>query len=94
MHQIDVTSLWAYLQTLLQVVSGVLWFGRWPVMLRSAWNQTLESGKITKRNLGPMAHNGKGGYVDLFSTPEDGQDFCAATVQAVSQAVQRFAPNP
>jgi hypothetical protein len=78
----------------LQAMGGVLWFGRWPAMIRSAWNQTLKSGKITKQDLGPMAHNGKGGYYDISSTLEDGQNFCAATVQAVSRAVRRIAQNP
>jgi hypothetical protein len=78
----------------LQAMGGVLWFGRWSVMIRSAWNQTLKKGKITKQDLGPMAHNGKGGYYDISSTLDDGQNFCDATVQAVSQAVRHYASEP
>lgn len=74
----------------LQAIAGVLWFGRWPVMLQSAWNQALGGGKITQQDLGPMAHNGPGGYYDIHSTLQDGQDYCSATVQAVSGAVRRF----
>jgi hypothetical protein len=78
----------------LQAMAAYLWFGRWPAMVQSAWNRALGSGKITRQSIGPMAHNGKGGYYDIHSTLEDGQDFCAATVQAVSQAIRRLAPNP
>ena len=76
----------------LQAMAGLLWFGRWPIMLKSAWNQALGGGKISKQSTGPMAHNGKGGYYDIYSTLEDGQNFCAATVQAVSQAIRRLSP--
>jgi hypothetical protein len=78
----------------LQAMAAYLWFGRWPAMVKSAWNQALSGGKITRQSIGPMAHNGKGGYYDIHSTLEDGQDFCAVTVQAVSQAIRRLAPNP
>lgn len=78
----------------LQAMAAYLWFGRWPAMVQSAWNQALRGGKISKQSIGPMAHNGKGGYYDIHSRLEDGQDHCAATVQAVSQAVRRLAPAP
>jgi hypothetical protein len=72
----------------LQAVAAYLWFGRWPVMVQSAWNQALHNGKISLQSTGPMAHNGKGGYYDAHSALEDGQSFCDATAQAVSQAIR------
>lgn len=73
----------------LQAIAGLLWFGRWPLMLKSAWNQALGHGKITQQDIGPMAHNGKGGYYDIHTRLDDGRDYCSATVQAVSEAVRR-----
>lgn len=77
----------------LQAIAGMLWSGRWPILLKSAWNQSLSTGKISLQGIGPMAHNGPGGYYDVNTKLENGLDYCSATVQAVSQAVIRLNPS-
>ncbi len=63
--------------------------GRWPILPASAWNRARRQGKVTAINLGPMAHNGSGGYLDAMSEFPDGTSFVDKTVQTVADIVHR-----
>ena len=71
----------------LQAMASVMWFGRWPVSLRSPWNRMLNAGRIRMKSLGPMAHNGPGGYYDVNSKLPSGETFCAHTAASVKAEI-------
>jgi hypothetical protein len=71
----------------LQKIGEILWSGRWPVMGQSDWNRANAKGRISKVNLGPMAHNSYGGYYDVRVKLPDGDNHCVATANAVRNAV-------
>jgi len=71
----------------LQAMGAFLWVGRWPIMLKSPWNQMFAKEHITMRCMGPMAHNGKGGYYDVHVNLPDGRNYCKATVDRVIETI-------
>jgi hypothetical protein len=71
----------------IQKAGEVLWSGRWPMMVQSAWNRAKSGGKIDMINLGPMAHNAWGGYYDIRVKFDDGQNYCEVTTRAIKEAI-------
>jgi hypothetical protein len=54
-------------------VGVVLYPGRWPIMVQSAWNRAKAAGKVSKISLGPCTHIGKGDYFDVTTHRPDGR---------------------
>lgn len=38
--------------------------GRWPVFSASHWNRAVREDRLVERDIGPLAHSGRGGYLD------------------------------
>ncbi len=52
------------------------------------WNKALASGKLRRIDMGPMRHNGPGGYLDPDAQLADGRSQLEATVaQTVALAL-------
>ena len=73
---------------------GLLAPGRWRFTVASDWNRARRQGKVTPINLGPMTHNGRGGYLDHKSALPDGTLYIDKTVATVAEIVQRHMPEP
>jgi len=80
-----------------QASGAVLYPGRWPMMLNSAWNMAMGAGKITLISLGPYHHNQKGSYMDNESTLPDGRTYMDKTldtlVECLDDAGLRYPPS-
>lgn len=61
--------------------------GRWPVFAASHWNKALRDGRLDERDIGPIAHSGKGGYLDGEAIWQ-GTSHLDLTVREVSAAVR------
>jgi hypothetical protein len=71
-----------------QAVADYLFPRRWPLARSSRWNRALASGKLRRIEVGPMLHNGPGGYLDPDKLLEDGRSHLDATVaQTVALAM-------
>ncbi len=57
--------------------------GRWPLSRRSLWNIARQQGRITIVDVGPIGHNGPGGYLDPQATLPDGTTFLDKTVTTI-----------
>ncbi len=42
--------------------------GRWPVFAASHWNRAVREKRLVERDIGPLAHTGRGGYLDGQAT--------------------------
>lgn len=71
----------------LQAMARYLYRGRWKVFPQSAWNRSVSHGQVSFRALGPMAHNGPGGYFDKNAYLPDGTSYLQATAAALRDAV-------
>lgn len=58
--------------------------GNWSIFATSDWNRALRQGKVTKINMGPMHHTGRGGYLDGKSVLPEGKLFIDKTVEVIS----------
>jgi hypothetical protein len=61
--------------------------GRWPVFAASHWNKALRDGRLDERDIGPIAHYGKGGYLDGEAIWQ-GSSHLDLTVREVGAAVR------
>lgn len=61
--------------------------GRWPLFQGSAWNQALAAGRIRRICLGPMAHAGRGSYLDATRQLADGRSYRDATAAAIGAQI-------
>lgn len=72
---------------------GYAFPGRWPIAHYSMWNQALREGRITKVPMGPMAHNGPGGYLDTETSMSDGTPYLKQTINTMCGIFQSFSAN-
>lgn len=54
--------------------------GRWPIARHSFWNIARHNDRINFIDVGPIGHNGPGGYLDPQATLPDGTPFLDRTV--------------
>jgi hypothetical protein len=71
----------------IQKLGDLAFFGRWPLAARSAWNQALRQGKITRLGMGAVAHNGSGGYFGPAPLP-DGRPTVDQTLETVAALIE------
>jgi hypothetical protein len=69
---------------------GLLAPGRWPMTVASDWNRARRQGKVTMIDMGPMGHNGRGGYLDHKSTLPDGTLNVEETVKVITGIVNQI----
>jgi len=70
---------------------GALIFpARWPLFRWSRWNRALAAGKIALICTGPMAHTGRGSYLDDTALLESGQSYMARTAEIIAELVREF----
>jgi len=72
----------------IQRLGEILFPGRWSLLANSFWNQVSARGKITFVDMGPMAHNGPGGYLDEASFLANGQSYMDETVATICRLVR------
>ena len=77
----------------IQSMGDLAFVGRWPISKKSAWNQALRQGKITRLAMGPVAHNGSGGYFGPQPLP-DGRPAIDQTLEVILSIVTTGAPPP
>ncbi|HEX2516768.1 MAG TPA: hypothetical protein VH257_18835 [Chloroflexota bacterium] len=77
----------------IQSLGDLAFVGRWPISKKSAWNQALRQGKITRLAMGPVAHNGSGGYFGPQPLP-DGRPAIDQTLEVILSIVTTGAPPP
>jgi hypothetical protein len=61
--------------------------GRWPVFASSHWNRALRAHRLVERDIGPLEHSGRGGYLDERSS-WDGVSHLDLTVREVGAAIR------
>jgi hypothetical protein len=77
----------------IQSVGDLAFVGRWSISKKSAWNEALRRGKITRLAMGPVAHNGSGGYFGPQPLP-DGRPTIDQTLEVILSIVTTGAPPP
>lgn len=60
---------------------------RWPMFSQSSWNRAIADGRLTTRQIGPMTHNGRGGYLDDEVFLKDGRTHFEVTLTCVVDAI-------
>jgi hypothetical protein len=75
----------------IQSLGDLAFVGRWPISKKSSWNEALRRGKITRLAMGPVAHNGSGGYFGPQPLP-DGRPTIDQTLEVVLSIVTTGAP--
>jgi hypothetical protein len=68
---------------------GLLAPGRWPIVVASSWNRARRRGKVTMIDMGPVGHQGRGGYLDHKALLPDGTFNVDRTVELVAEIVHR-----
>ena len=66
-----------------QTLGAVVFPGRWPILKNSHWNRAKRRGKVTVISLGPIGHDGPGGYLGKDALLADGRSFLTATLEAI-----------
>lgn len=61
--------------------------GRWPVFAGSHWNRALRDKRLIERDIGPISHSGRGGYLDDQSTWR-GSSHLDLTIREIGIAVR------
>ncbi|RST87376.1 hypothetical protein EJC49_06105 [Aquibium carbonis] len=61
--------------------------GRWPIFAGSHWNRALREKRLVERDIGPISHTGKGGYLDGQARWRDASHL-ELTVREISIAVR------
>ncbi len=77
-----------------QRIGGIAFPKRWPVFASSSWNRALAEQRVQFINMGPIAHNGPGGYIDADSYLDDGRSFLDHTIETTCQLVHDMMSQP
>ncbi|MGF1647824.1 MAG: hypothetical protein ACFCVF_13015 [Kineosporiaceae bacterium] len=73
----------------IQALGGRVFPSRWPTSPRSEWNRALREGRIEKIGVGPLRHQGTGGYLDGTTTLPEGDTCRDRTLATVVSVVER-----
>jgi len=73
---------------------GLIAPGRWRFFPASEWNRARRQGQVTLRNIGPMGHTGRGGYLDAKHSLPDGTPFVDHTVGVLAEIVHETVNAP
>jgi hypothetical protein len=61
--------------------------GRWPILASSHWNRAIRAQRLVERDIGPLQHAGRGGYLDDRSS-WNGVTHLDLTVREVGAAIR------
>lgn len=61
--------------------------GRWPIVASSHWNRALRAKRLVERDIGPLEHSGRGGYLDDRAR-WNGMSHLDVTVREVGAAIR------
>jgi hypothetical protein len=75
-----------------QLLGPLLFPGRWRIMYFSYWNQMRREGKISLIDMGPMGHNGPGGYLDAASYLPSGESYLDKTLTTIEDLIESDYP--
>lgn len=75
-------------------LGGLIFPARWPIFPGSHWGRAAAGGKIRLRCLGPMAHSGRGSYLDATTLLPDGRSYRDATADAIGELIGRLGRPP
>ena len=67
--------------------------GRWPTAPLSTWGRAKREGRVTKRVIGPMQHDGAKAYFGRRSFGPDGRNYAEITRDAVVEILREPAPS-
>jgi hypothetical protein len=73
---------------------GLIAPGRWPIFPASPWNRARRQGLITEREIGPMGHTGRRGYLDANHGFANGVAYVDHTVAEIAKIVSETATQP
>jgi hypothetical protein len=73
----------------IQALGGRVFPSRWPTSPRSEWNRALREGRIEKIGIGPVRHQGPGGYLDGATVLPEGDTPRDRALAAVASVVER-----
>ncbi len=68
----------------------LLYPARWPFNQQSAWNQHMTPERYREMVIGPMVHNGPGGYFDVEAILPDGRNHVQQSGSAVVEVIAEF----
>jgi len=69
-------------------LGAIFYPGRWPFISGSDWNKAKAAGKISRVVVGPMKHNGTGGYLDANSYLSNGQSYLDKVVDIMVEIIK------
>ncbi len=72
-----------------QLMGPVLSPSRWRFLVNSRWNQARRAGRISLVAVGPMKHNGRGGYLDSETAVPDGRTHMHITEQSIVNILRK-----
>jgi len=70
-----------------QLVAGRVFPHRWEHYPNGRWRRAELDGRVHRREIGPLEHNGTGGYMDADTVLEDGETCLERTLVAVVEAI-------
>ncbi len=73
----------------IQALGPKLFPSRLPAYVDSAWNRALRAGRIDLLPIGPLKHQGTGGYLDATTTLPEGDTPRQRTVETIGSVVER-----
>ena len=65
-------------------IGPLMFWSRWKIFPLSNWNRAMRMGRISRRSLGPVAHQVPGGMFDPNARLSSGKTFLQHTVDAIS----------
>ena len=72
-----------------QRLGKIIFPGRWKALRNSDWNRALARGKISFIEMGPIAHNGPGGYLEEEQRLPDGRTFMEQTIDTIAELITK-----
>lgn len=72
----------------IQALGGRVFPSRWPTAPGSDWNQALKAGRIEKIHIGPIKHQGTGGYLDGETVLDEGDTPRERTLETITGVVE------
>ena len=71
-----------------QLIGPVAFPGRWPTAPLSSWGRAVREGRVTRRIIGGMRHDGAQAYFGRRAVAEDGRTYAEVTRDAVAEIVE------
>lgn len=76
----------------MQHLGDVVFPGRWPTAPLSTWGRARREGRVTRKVIGPMQHDGAKAYFGRRAFAPDGRNYAEITRDAVVEILREPAP--